>query len=159
MKMGVSKQELDDAKNRVTKGGTYTVSFQGFFPKKAKNGSSVNLNPRLVIIGDPEQNGKEVPYSLNFQTSTWFMVENFIHMFGLKADEDGQGNKSIPGDWIQPSEDPTTWKYTGPLQGRTGKLEVVPGTYNGKEVFNVKQMLCALPGCTEKHSDNLIKAA
>ena len=156
--MGVTKQELDDAKNRVTTGGTFTVAFQGFSPKKSKNGQSVNLNPRLVIVGDPVQNGKEVPYSLNFQASTWFMVKNFLHMFGVKEEVDAQGNENIPGDWQQPSDDPTTWKYTGPLMGRTGKLEVVPGTYNNKQVFNVKQMLCALPGCTEKHSDNLIKS-
>lgn len=157
-KMGISKQELDDAKNIVTKAGIFTVAFQGFFPKKSKDGNSVNLNPRLVIVGDPEQNGKEVRYSLNFQPSTWFMTKNFVHMFGLKEEVAPDGSENIPGDWVQPdASKPETWKYNGPLMGRTGKIEVVPGTYNGKAVFNVKQMLCAVSGCGEKHSDNLIR--
>lgn len=158
-KMGVSKQEIEDASNYVNKSGTYNIIFQGFFPKKSKDGNSVNLNPKLVVVGDAAFNGKLIPYPLNFQPSTWFMVKNFLHMFGIKEDVNPQGGEEIPGDWVQPNvADPTTWKYNGPLAGRTGKIEVVEGTYNGKPNINVKQMLCALPGCTEKHQDNLIRS-
>lgn len=158
-KMGVSKQELDDAKNQVNKGGIYQIAFQGFFPRKAKTGDSVNLNPKLVVIGNAEFNGKEVRFPLNFQASTWFIVKNFLHMFGIKEEVGPQGNEDIPGDWVQPDVNkPETWKYNGPLMGKTGKIEIVEGVYNGKPTMNVKQMFCALNGCAEKHTDNLIRS-
>lgn len=155
-KMGITKQEIDE-RNISLDNPVKQVVFGGFKPKKSKNGDSINLNPDLTIIGDAHDNGKKVFYNLNFQPSTWFMVQNFLHMFGIKEESDGNGGWQIPGDWTQPTEDPSTWKYSGPLQGKTGKLELVKRTFNGQEQFTVKQMLCALPGCTEKHKDNLVK--
>lgn len=156
MKMGVSQQEIQDASNYVNKPGTYTVVFQGFKPKKAAKGDSVNLYPQVTVIGDPDQNGKQASYPLNFQASTWFIVKNFIHSFGIKEEVDAQGNESIPGDWIQPDPNkPETWSYNGPLMGKTAKWEFAPVTYDGKTNVKPKQFLCALNGCTEKHKDNL----
>lgn len=161
-KMGVSQQEIADSSNYVSKIGTFTVAFQGFKPKAAKPPSqSVNLNAEVVIIGDPEQNGKKSTYSLNFQASTWFMVKSFIHSFGLEVDKDAQGNESIPGDFAGPNynpNDPSTWQYSGPLQGRTASWEFAEVEYQGKKNIKPKQFLCSLPGCTEKHPDNLNKS-
>lgn len=157
-KMGVSQKEIEDASNYVSKPGTFTVSFQGFKPKKAKSGDSTNLNPNVVVIGDPIQNGKQSNYSLNFQASTWFMVKSFVHSFGLEVEKDAQGNESIPGDWTQPNtDDPSTWTYTGPLMGKTAKWEFAEVEYQGKKSVKPKQFLCAVAGCTEKHPDNLNK--
>lgn len=160
-KMGVSQKEIEDASNFVTAPGTYTVSLQGFKPKKSKDGNSVNLNPNVVVIGDPVQNGKQSNYSLNFQASTWFMIKSFLHSFGVKEDVDAQGNESIPGDFGGPAynpNDPTTWQYSGPLLGKTAKWEFAETEYQGKKSVKPKQFLCALPGCTEKHPDNLNKS-
>lgn len=161
-KMGVSQQEIEDASNYVNKPGTYMVSLQGFKPKKAKPPSeSVNLNPNVVVIGDPVQNGKQSNYPLNFQASTWFMVKSFIHSFGIDVEKDAQGNESIPGDFGGPAynpNDPSTWQYSGPLLGKTAKWEFAETEYNGKKSVKPKQFLCALPGCTEKHPDNLNKS-
>lgn len=155
-KMGVSQKEIQDASNYVNKAGTYTVSFQGFKPKKSEKGDSVNLYPQVVVIGDPEMNGKLSSYPLNFQASTWFIVKNFLHSFGIKEEIDAQGGETIPGDWIQPDpNEPSTWTYNGPLMGRTAKWEFAPVTYNGKTTIKPKQFLCQLTGCLEKHKDNL----
>jgi hypothetical protein len=160
-KMGVSQQEIQDSSNFVSVPGTYTVSLQGFKPKKSKDGNSVNLNPNVVIIGDPAMNGKQSNYSLNFQASTWFMVKSFIHSFGIDVEKDAAGNESIPGDFGGPqynADDPSTWQYSGPLLGKTAKWEFAETTYNGKVSVKPKQFLCALSGCTEKHPDNLNKS-
>lgn len=160
--MSVSKKEIEDASNFVSKPGTFTVSLQGFKPKKSKDGNSINLNPNVVIIGDPEQNGKQSNYSLNFQASTWFMVKSFLHSFGIKEEVDAAGNESIPGNFgAKPGynpDDPTTWQYEGVLLGKTAKWEFAPVEYQGKTNIKPKQFLCALPGCTEKHPDNLNKS-
>lgn len=159
--MGVSQQEIQDASNYVNKVGTYTVSFQGFKPKKAAKGDSTNLNAEVVVIGDPEQNGKKSTYSLNFQASTWFMIKSFVHSFGIEVEKDAQDNESIPGDFSGPNykaDDPTTWQYSGPLMGRTAKWEFAETEYQKKKLVKPKQFLCALPGCTEKHPDNLNKS-
>lgn len=158
-KMGVSQQEIQDASNYVSKPGTFQVVFQGFSPKKSSKGDSVNLNAKVVIIGDPEQNGKISTYSLNFQPSTWFMVKSFVHSFGLEVEKDPQGNESIPGEWIQPNpNDPTTWSYNGPLMGKTARWEFAEVEYQGKKNVKPKQFLCAVNGCTEKHPENLNKS-
>lgn len=159
--MSVSQKEIQDSSNYINKVGTYTVSLQSFKPKKAAKGDSVNLNPNVVIIGDAELNGKQSNYSLNFQASTWFMVKSFLHSFGIKEDVDAQGNESIPGDFGGPNynpNDPSTWQYSGPLLGRTAKWEFAEVEYQGKKNVKPKQFLCALPGCTEKHPDNLNKS-
>lgn len=154
-KMSFSKESLT---KKLVPGGIYTIHMGGFKPAKSKsNADNINLNPQLKIVNHPDFTGKPVFVSLP-QSEGW-MIQDFVHCFGQEMDKDG----NMPGDWDFPIQDnPATWRYRGPLLGKTGQVELVETTYNGKPQLKVKQFICAVPDCKTKnpeivHSTNMAK--
>lgn len=129
--------------------GIYEVKFLGFKPKWSKNKDSVNFNPSYEVINSPEHDGTKVFDSINSKAG--FLQAEMCHCFGLNMEDAGNGSFVIPGIWDGDAaafkeDDPTTWKYEGPLTGRTGKIEVGLSTYEGKEQSKVRQYIWAISG-------------
>lgn len=170
--MDYAKDELSGAPPLPA--GPYTLQFKGFKPKAAKPkppstvSESVNLNPELVVIGHPEYDGRRVFAGLNSKAG--FIIEDFVHACGIPMevvqDENAGTEKerhTIPGVFdgrdTHPDE-PDQWKYLGPLLNKTLQVELaeIPAQNGFKAKNEVRQYICAVPGCTEKHSTNLIKS-
>jgi hypothetical protein len=140
--------------------GIYTVRLFGFKPKFSKNKDSVNFNPMMKIINHPEHDGVTLFDSLN--TRAGFIQNDFSHMLGMECEDLGNGQFCIPGNWDGDvtkfkEDDPSTWKYDGPLLGRDGQVEVGVDTYEGKESNKIRRYICAVEGCTMKHSEDLLR--
>ena len=96
-----------------------------------------------------------------------FILFDFVHAAGLQMDEiqdefagTEKAKLTIPGifDGADANpDDPSKWSYQGPLLNRTMEVELAETEYQGKKRNEVRQFYCAVPGCTEKHSTNLIK--
>lgn len=153
-KMGVSKDALEG--KPPLPAGVYDFRVDGFKPKFSKDKNSTNLNPVLKVINNPNGlNDSNIFFSLN--TNAGFIFPDFVHSLGLQMDQDGE-EFNLPGDWIPDPGEPTNqekYKYQGPMVGRTGRLEIVASSYNGKVQGKVKQFFCAIPGCTHKHQTEL----
>jgi hypothetical protein len=150
-KLAVSKESLEQ--KRMT-GGIYEVQFVSFQPKNSSKGAgSVLLCPVMKVIGQPDFNGKEVYDKYKLPLNSGWAVQDFVHCFGLELDQDG----NIPGEWDFPKQDdPTTWKYRGPLVGKVGKVEIVEAEYIKKDGTKangiaIKQYICAVPNCVQKN--------
>lgn len=162
-KMAWSKEELTGAP--PVPAGMYTVMFKGFRPKTSKDGNSVNFNAEFEIISPEEYKGRRVFHSLN--TGAGFIFTCFVHAAGLQMEEVQNENAgtekadlTIPGvleGSDDPNKKPEDWKYQGPLTNKTMQVELAETEYQGKKRNEVRQFICAVPGCTEKHSTNLIK--
>lgn len=134
--------------------GIYEVRLEGFAPKlsKAKEGKSpsVNLNGIVVVVGNPEYDGRKVFAGLNEQIPGW--IQDFVHSFGLEMEDQLGDAPAVPGIFdADPTtfkaDDPSTWKYAGPLLGRTAKWELGVRTYQGKEQQDIRQFICSVPNC------------
>lgn len=146
--------------------GVYEFRFEGFKPSYSKDKGSINLNPMLAIINNPKYDGtvdnKKRYIFLNLNTKAPWIQQDLIHSMGMEMEKIDSTTSQIPGTFDGPDNDPTQWKYTGPLTGRTGKVEVVLGTWQGKPKNDVKQFICAVPDCASKnpdvrHSTNLLQ--
>jgi hypothetical protein len=139
--------------------GLYTIRLDGFKPKKpsakAKNQSAINLRPTLKIINHPTYNDQLV--FENLSTSADWVIKDFVHAFGLELD--GADKDELPGTFNPPNEtDPEKWSYAGPLQGRTAQIFLKVGEDDkGRPQNKINQYVCAVPGCSDKHSTNLGK--
>lgn len=161
--MKVSNEDLEGRK--VIPPGIYEIKLIGFKPAASKDKTSINLNPSMEVIGNPDLAGRKLFDSLNTPGAA-FYHSDFVHCFGLPMETDGTSSW-IPGDWAGDpvkfkEDDPTTWVYKGPLVGRTGKAEVVVSSYDNKENNKINRYFCAIPDCatkfpTIKHSTNLAK--
>jgi hypothetical protein len=108
-------------------------------------------------------------------TKMAWMWQDFVHAFGLPMEEIQNENAgtdkadyTIPGVFenadTQP-DDPSTWKYLGPLTNKTCEVELaeIPAStdpVSGKQYRaknEVRQFKCAITDCPEKHATNLIK--
>lgn len=142
--------------------GMYDVILKGFNPMKSKKGDSVNLNPDIRVINHAQFNDRKVFVSMN--TNAAFMWAEICHAFGCPLVENGE-SVDIPGDFAGsedisniPPKGKIPWTYNGPLLNQQGKLILVQVVRDGKTQNDVKQYVCRVAGCGEKHSDNLIKA-
>jgi hypothetical protein len=153
--------------------GPYTLQFKGFDQKAAKikanetESGSINLNPILEVIGNAEYDGRRIFANLN--TKGPWVIRDFVHACGIPMDEvpdefagTEKANWTLPGVFEgsdDPNKKPEDWKYQGPLLNKTLQVEVahVPASGGFKEKNEVRQYICAVPGCVEKHSTNLIK--
>ena len=153
-KIKIKKESLEGPK-RIPP-GIYTLRFDGFEPAWTKAKDSYNLNPVMKIINHPELNDRRVYDNLN-SNAGWIM-HDLCHCFGVPLAGTAD-DPELPGEFTPAGEtDPTKWKYRGDLSGQTGQVEVAEATSNtGKTYINVKRYLCQIPGCTDRHSDNLIK--
>jgi len=145
--------------------GPYTLQFKGFKPKTAgKEKDSVSLNAEFAIVGHSEHEGRRVFAGLNSKAA-WQIVD-FVHACGLTMEEVQDGNQgteaaqfTIPGVFEGADKhptDPEQWKYLGPLTNKTFQVELGETEYQGKKRNEVRQYFCAVPGCQEKHSTNLL---
>ena len=161
--MSYQKEELTGA--APVPSGWYTLQLKGFHPRASKDGNSVSFNAELAIVSPSEYEGRRVFASLNSKAG--FIIFDFIHATGMELDEVQDENAGTekashtwPGVWdgqSQYPEDPTQWKYQGPLLNRTMEVELAETEYQGKKRNEVRQYKCAVAGCTAKHSTNLIK--
>ena|ERR1019366_9335609 len=167
--MGFTKEELTGAP--PVPGGWYTLQFKQFKPKISSKKDSISLNAEFAIVSPSEYENRRVFAGLN--TKMAWMWADFIHATGLEMEEIQDENAgtekasyTIPGIFEgqkEHPEDPSQWKYLGPLTNKTFEAELadIPqqtvdgNTYKPKN--EVRQFKCAVTGCTEKHSTNLIK--
>lgn len=152
-KMSFSKESLE-SKPALAE-GLYELRLEGFAPKNAKSGNSVNLNPTIKVINHPTETGRVVFDNLN-STAPW-IIEAFCHSFGLELIPDGNGGFNMPGDFNGPEGNPEQWNYVGPLTGCVSKAFLKQTTYNNKVSAKVDQWMCAVPGCQKKHPSGLAK--
>lgn len=167
--MGFTKEELSGAP--PVPSGWYVLQFKQFKPKVSKAGDSLSLNAEFSIVSPTEYENRRVFCGLN--TKMAFMWPDFVHATGLEMEEIQDENAgtekasyTIPGIFEGQDkfpEDPSQWKYLGPLTNKTFEAELaeIPAqTVDGKTYKpknEVRQFKCAVAGCTEKHSTNLIK--
>ena len=153
-RLGVSKESLEQ-KPPVPE-GLYEVRFDGFAPKTSKKGDSINYNPVLKIVNNAHGfNDRRIFENLN--SNAGWSQKDFCHGFGLAMLTEGD-TFYIPGDFQSDPTSPsdvTKWKYTGPLSGRIAKMYLIVSEYEGKQSNKIQRILCAIPGCAEKHSDKL----
>ena len=152
--MSFSKEEMKGLE--PVPAGIYTVVFVGFKPTISKAGDSLNYNAQAKIIGHPDYEGRMLFASLN--TKIPGFIQDFVHSFGMSLEELPDGNLSIPGRWDgEPAkydaDDPTTWKYVGPLTSQTGQWEVtVKPHYQDptKTSQEIIKYICKIPQCAER---------
>ena len=138
--------------------GIFVFRLDGFKPKFSKKGDSVNLNPTLKVINHPEHNGR--PLFENLNTGAGWVQKDLCHALGIPMLADpSDGSYTFPGEFTGPDNDPTQWRYVGPLLGKTGRVDVieVPKFKGSGTQSSIKSYICAIPGCQEKHTDNLLK--
>jgi hypothetical protein len=136
--------------------GMLTVRLDGFKPALSKKKDSINLNPQMKVINSSEYNDRNVFENLN--TKGKWVWKDFCHAFGVAIVELGNGDFEFPGDFDGPSDDPEKWEYRGPLLGQQAQLYLVQGDNGSGGINNkVKYYVCKVPGCVEKHSQNLAK--
>ena len=169
--MNFSKEQLEGA--APVPAGPYKLLFKGFKqkPAKVKEGQtaseSLNLNPQFEIVENAEYEKRKVFAGLN--TKAPWIIKDFVHACGLQMEEvqdefagTEKANHTIPGVFLgadDPSKKVEDWEYQGPLLNKVIDVELafVPAGGGFKEKNEVRQYVCAVPGCTEKHSTNLIK--
>jgi hypothetical protein len=149
-KMSYSSDKLEGPKPQPA--GLYTVAFIGFKPKKSEDGGSLNLNGMAKIVNQADLKGPGLLFvSLNSQIPSF--IQDFVHSFGLEMDDQNGDTPTIPGDFDGDQNDPTTWKYTGPLSGQTAQWEIglKPHYKNPGEVQQeMIKFICKVPQCAER---------
>ena len=152
-KVSFSKEQLE---GNVYPDGLYKVRLEGFEPAFSKKRDSINLNPKLMIVDHATLNNKRVFDNLNSGAS--WIIEAFVHAFGLQLVPNGQGGGDLPGEFLGPDDDPDKWEYQGPLTGAVAQVILKKTEYNGKENTKVDQWLCNLgTNCKTKHPTSLAK--
>lgn len=167
--MGYSKEDLTGAPPLPA--GWYKLQTKAFKPAAAKvkppatTPDSFNMNAQFEVVGHSTLDGRMCFASLNSKAG--FIIVNYVHACGLQMEELQDGNQgteaasfAIPGVWEDSDkypEDPSKWRYLGPLTNATFEAELAETEYNGKKRNEIRQFKCAVTGCTERHSTNLIK--
>jgi hypothetical protein len=168
--MGFSKDELQG--KPPVPAGWYILQLKGFKPKASKpkppstESESWNMNAEFEIINHPEHSTRKVFAGFNSKIP-WAIVD-FVHATGLRMEEVQNGDEGtekalfvIPGVWENIDkfpDDPSKWNYLGPLVNRTVEVELaeIPATGQYKAKNEIRQFKCAVQGCVDKHSTNLI---
>ena len=162
--MGYSKSELSGSS--PVPDGWYKLQLISFSPKIAgKEKDSVSLNAQMEIIQHSEHTGRKIFASLNSKAG--WILQDFVHACGLEMEEIQDANAgteaasyTIPGVFEgsdQYPDDPSKWKYQGPLTNQVLEAEVATTEYMGKKRNEVRQYKCAVPNCAERHSVNLLR--
>jgi hypothetical protein len=137
--------------------GIYHFRVDGFIPKKSKDGNSVNLQPKMRIINHATANDQPIFENLNSQAG--WVQRDFCHALGIQMEQNGQPHPEgtdLPGEFTGPEGDPSQWKYIGPIVGRTGQVELhIVSNGKGGTKAAPKRYICAVPGCTVKHTETL----
>ena len=164
-KMGFSREEISGPV--PVPAGWYTLQIKCFRPKVSKDKESVSFNAELAIINNPEYENRRVFVGLN--TKGGWIFPDFVHATGLQMEVVQDGNEgtekeqlALPGVFegsVTHPDDPSQWKYEGSLTNATMEAELaeIPASAQYKAKNEVRQFKCAVAGCTDKHSTNLIK--
>jgi hypothetical protein len=152
-RISMSKESLAGQEYPSIPDGLYELRLDGFEPQWSKNKDSQNLRPVLKIVNHPTLNDQRIFDNLN--TKAGWIIQAFSHAFGQSLVDKGNGEVDMPGEFIGPDNDPTQWHYNGPLTGAVAKVILRQVPYNGKMSSKVDQYLCTVPGCQEKHPNNL----
>lgn len=167
-KLTMSKKSLEPPASLPP--GIVTLRMDGFKPKlsrkKPGKDQSLNLNPVLTVINNPNPDVNNRKHFENLNLNATWVIRDFVHCFGVALEDAGSDDVSIPGEFI--GGDPATFEgstYQGPLLGKVGQVELieVPATDEhgnqvaGKTRTVTKRYICSVPGCQEKHSENLAK--
>jgi hypothetical protein len=154
-RMGVSKDKLEGRKPLPS--GFYEFRCDGFKPKASKDKNSTNFNPQLKVINNAQGLNDEFIF-FNLNSNAGWIMKDFVHCLGLQMEVDGD-QAFMPGNFKEDpndSENVEKYKYEGPMVGRTGRVEIgVRKDDKNKDQSYVKQLLCKVPGCVEKHSTDL----
>lgn len=142
--------------------GLYTFRLDGFKPKLSRDKNSTNLNPTMKVINHSEHNDRNIFENLN--TKGDWVWKDFCHALGVPITDDGNGSYEFPGTFecsvhhdSCDGSDPDNWQYVGPLTGQTGQVYVVQADNSKGGAKNaIKYYVCKIPGCTLKHSNNLV---
>lgn len=163
IRMGFS-QEAVKAPEPVNE-DLYTLRIEGFKPELSSKKTSINYNPLLKIVHGKntggEFSGKVIFENLN-SGAPW-IIQDFVHAAGLELDKLDDGQLTMPGGFEGSDQnDPTTWKYVGPLVGKTIEVYVIKSEYNNKPNNKIKYYVCKIQDCNTKfpsisHSTNLAK--
>lgn len=153
--------------------GVYDVMFTAIKPSltsgKDQAGNSkeksVNLNVQLKVVNNAngELNGKTIRDFMNVNAG--WVLKDFVHCFGHELVGDAAGGYDLPGDILGPDgiENCSKWTYQGPLLNEQGTIELAEvdgiGKNAGKKFTNIKRYICRVPGCQEKHSENLLRTS
>ena len=155
--MSYSKEELSGTPPIPE--GWYKLLVTGFKPKVAgKEKDSVSLNAQCEIVQHSEYTGRKVWPGLNSKAG--WILQDFVHACGLEMETLPDGNDTIPGVFQgsdQFPDDPSKWTYIGPLLHVVLEAELAITEFQGKKRNEVRQYKCAVPGCKERHSSNLLK--
>jgi hypothetical protein len=139
--------------------GLYTVQFVGFKPKYAKeknpgDDKSINLNLEAKIVGHPETELQGKPRSIfvTLNNKGGFVIQDVVHSFGIPMDNQLGTKSQLPGFWDKDKaaykqDNPETWKYYGPLDGKRAEWELCVGDYNGRPTQRVRRFLCKVKDC------------
>lgn len=167
-KIGVSKKSLMPPEKLPA--GIVTLRFDGFKPalskKRPNKDQSLNLNPILTVINNPNPDVNNRKHFENLNINAAWVIRDFVHAFGVTMEDGGGDDVQIPGEFI--GGNPQTFEgstYQGPLLGKIAQVELVDvpaqdafGNPTGELRSVTKRYICSVPGCTEKHSENLAKA-
>jgi len=154
-KISVPKESLEGKKPLTP--GIYDVRLDGFEPKRSREGSTINLNPVMKVINNPNGLNDNRAFC-NLNTAAGWIMKDFAACFGFELE--GPDKSDLPGEFvlIDPSKDgndPSNWKYEGPLLQKTGKLEIAERIYNGKVQADIKRFFSQHPAV--QCSGNLMK--
>ena len=155
-KISIPKESLEGPK--MLPPGIYWLRMDGFNPEYTKEGNSINLIPDLKVVNNPDFHDRR-PGREWLNSKAGWQLRDFCHCFVVQLEVDADGQPQLPGEFLPPDEpDPTKWRYSGPLLGKTGKVELAEayGRDGRGPYINIKRYFCSIAGCTERHSDDLL---
>jgi hypothetical protein len=168
--MKIPRTKLDeaaqthDAIKSVLPEDFYTVELQGFKPEWARAQDSINLNPIMTLVDTniPGINGKKRVFDYLNQKA-WY-TEDFAHAFGEELVPDADGDLGLPGAFVAKEgkildpQNPDTWAYFGVLFKKRARIKlIIQNAKTPKERNAIDHYVCAIQGCTKKHSTGLNK--
>ena len=152
-KLRASKDEITGA--LPMNEGLMLVRLDGFKPGYSKDRGSISLNPQMRVINHAEYNDRPIFENLNLKAK--WIWKDFCHAFGVALESDKDGDVLFPGNFTGPDDQPEKWQYEGPLLGQTGQIYLIQSEYNGVKNNKIRQYICRVQGCSERHSNNLNK--
>lgn len=168
-KMAVSKEQVEG--KEVVAEGMYKIRFIKFGPKLTKDkgdGSerTINLNAEYEIVDHPDHAGRKLYEIANMKS--YNIQTEICHCFGVPMEVDpADDSYFIPGTWDSNpefnSDNPETYHYKGPLEGKIGMAEIAVTSWNGRSRNQIRRYICGIPTCAQdfpqiRHVANLIKS-
>lgn len=160
--MGVNPEQTKAEK--PVPAGWYEFRLKAFTSKVSSSKKGINYVAIGEIVNNTaENNGKPVFIQINNGFTQARVTNDFVHSLGFTLEPDG----SFKGDWT--FKDPNAEKdadgnfkdimaydgaqYSGPMLGKTGRVELSVGSYQGVERNEVKQLQCKVADCASKFPD------